>query len=88
MPCPPPRDLPNPGIEPRSPALQADSLLSEPPEKPKNTPGSSVMISRCVSLMRLENKVTLITSPQVSGTEIILLHIVSWNLLKLTVDKQ
>ena len=32
--CPPPEDLPNPGIEPRSPALQADSLLSEPPGKP------------------------------------------------------
>ena len=29
-----PEDLPNPGIEPRSPALQADSLLSEPPGKP------------------------------------------------------
>ena len=28
------RDLPDPGIEPRSPALQADSLLSEPPGKP------------------------------------------------------
>ena len=27
-------DLPNPGIEPRSPALQADSLPSEPEEKP------------------------------------------------------
>ena len=26
-------DLPNPGIEPRSPALQVDSLLSEPPGK-------------------------------------------------------
>ena len=26
-----PGDLPNPGIETRSPALQADSLLSEPP---------------------------------------------------------
>ena len=24
-------DLPNPGVEPRSPALQVDSLLSEPP---------------------------------------------------------
>ena len=33
----PPGDLPNPGIEPRSPALQVDSLLSEPPGKPKNT---------------------------------------------------
>ena len=28
------RDLPDPGIEPRSPTLQADSLLSEPPESP------------------------------------------------------
>ena len=27
------RDLPDPGIEPWSPALQADSLLSEPPGK-------------------------------------------------------
>ena len=31
------RDLPNPGIEPRSPALQADSLPAQPPGKPKNT---------------------------------------------------
>ena len=28
------RDLPNPGIEPGSPALQADSLPSGPPGKP------------------------------------------------------
>ena len=28
------RDLPDPGIEPGSPALQADSLPSEPPGKP------------------------------------------------------
>ena len=28
---PSPGDLPNPGIEPRSPALQADALTSEPP---------------------------------------------------------
>ena len=31
------RDLPNPGIEPRSPAWQADSLPAEPQGKPKNT---------------------------------------------------
>ena len=37
LPCLPPGDLPNPGIKPRSPALQADSLLSEPPGKLKNT---------------------------------------------------
>ena len=31
------RDLPDPGIEPRSPALQADSLPSEPPGQPLYT---------------------------------------------------
>ena len=34
LPFPTPGNLPNPGIEPRSPALQADSLLSEPTGKP------------------------------------------------------
>ena len=34
VPFPPPWDLPDPGIEPGSPALQADALLSEPPGKP------------------------------------------------------
>ena len=32
---PSPGNLPNPGIEPRSPALQADSLPAEPPGKLK-----------------------------------------------------
>ena len=31
LPIPSPGDLPNPGIEPKSPTLQADSLPSEPP---------------------------------------------------------
>ena len=39
LPFPPPGNLPNPGIEPMSLALQADSLLSEPPGKP---PGKAV----------------------------------------------
>ena len=34
LPFSPPGDLPNPGIEPGSPILQADSLPSEPPGKP------------------------------------------------------
>ena len=33
---PSPEDLPNPGIKPGSPTLQADALLSEPPEKPRD----------------------------------------------------
>ena len=35
QPSPSPGDLPNPGIEPGSPALQADPLRSEPPGKPQ-----------------------------------------------------
>ena len=35
LPFPSPGDLPDPGIKPRSPALQADALTSEPPGKPQ-----------------------------------------------------
>ena len=34
LPLPSPEDLPDPEIEPGSPALQADALSSEPPGKP------------------------------------------------------
>ena len=34
LPCPSPGDLPDPGIEPKSPTLQAHSLPFEPPGKP------------------------------------------------------
>ena len=37
LPFPSPGHLPNLGTEPGSPMLQADSLPSEPPGKPKNT---------------------------------------------------
>ena len=35
LPFPSPGDLPDPGIEPGSPALEADALNSEPPGKPQ-----------------------------------------------------
>ena len=41
FPCPSSGDLPNPGIKPRSPALQADSSPSEPSGKPKMMWGRS-----------------------------------------------
>ena len=41
LPFPSPGDLPNPGIKPRSPALQTDALLSEPPRKPIGYPGTN-----------------------------------------------
>ena len=37
LPFPSPGDLPDPGIEPRSPTLQVDVLPSEPPGKPVYT---------------------------------------------------
>ena len=42
-----PRDLPDPGIKPGSPALQAGALASEPPGKPRNSRGPS----KCRELM-------------------------------------
>ena len=42
MPFPSPGDLPDPGIELGSPALQSDALLSEPPEKLKTGVGSLI----------------------------------------------
>ena len=52
LPFPSPGDLPNPGIKPRSPALQADTLPSQPPGKllaavlgqPEGKPASSVQL--------------------------------------------
>ena len=48
LPCPPPGDLPNPGIKLRSPALQADSLLTEPPGKSKNTGVGSLCLLQVI----------------------------------------
>ena len=47
VPFPSPGHLPDPGIEPRSPALQADALTSEPPGK---LPHSCHLPSRVSSL--------------------------------------
>ena len=41
---PSPGDLPNPGIKPRPPTLQVDSLPAEPQGKPKNTEVSSLSL--------------------------------------------
>ena len=42
LPCSPPGDLPNPGIEPRSSTLQVDSLPAEPQGKPQKLSRSVV----------------------------------------------
>ena len=46
LPCPLPRDLPSPRIKPRPPTLEADSLASEPPGKPKNTGVGSLSLTQ------------------------------------------
>ena len=52
--CPPPGNLLNPGIEPRSAALQVDSLLTEPLGKPKNTQeGSLSFVQRIFQTQKL-----------------------------------
>ena len=56
LPCPAPEDLPNPGIEPRSPALQVDSLPSEPPRKPKNTGVGSLSLLQGIFLTQEFNQ--------------------------------
>ena len=55
LPCPPPGELPNPGIEPRSPTLQVDSLLCEPPGKPKNTGVGSLSLLQGIFLAQESN---------------------------------
>ena len=47
---PSPGDLPIPGIEPRSPTLQTDSLPSEPPGKPIKSGGGGLIPQSCPTL--------------------------------------
>ena len=50
LPIPSPGDLPHAGIEPGSPALQGDSLPSEPPEKIKGHKNSNEITLLCLCL--------------------------------------
>ena len=56
-----PGDLPNPGTEPRSPALQADSLPAESQEKPKNTGVGCHSFSRGSPLLRVGTPVSCVS---------------------------
>ena len=49
-------DLPTPGIEPRSPALQAYSLPAEPPGKPLNTGVGSLSFLQGIFLTQESNR--------------------------------
>ena len=55
-----PGDLPNPGIKPRSPTLQIDSLPAEPQGKPKNTGMGSLSLLQQILLIQESNQGLLI----------------------------
>ena len=55
MSFPSPEDLPNPGIKPRSPTLQADSLLSEPLGKPIIIAKTMLKINNKINKIMLKN---------------------------------
>ena len=56
QPFPSPGDLSNPGIKPRSPTLQADSLPAEPQGKPKNTGQGSLSLLQEIFLTQELNQ--------------------------------
>ena len=51
-----PGDLRNPGVEPRSPTLQVDSLPDKPPGKPKNTGVGSLCLLQRIFLTQESNQ--------------------------------
>ena len=55
LPFPSPGYLPDPGIEPGSPTLQADSLRSEPPEKPVFFEGRTYMKRKCCNTIEKQS---------------------------------
>ena len=78
LPFPSPGDLPNPGIEPRSPTLQADDLTSAPPGKPED--GIKGM---CCAVLSLFSRVRLCNSmdhspPGSSGHGVLQARILEW----------
>ena len=66
LPCLPPGDLPNPGMKPRSPTLQADSSPTEPVGKPKNTGVRSLSLLQGIFLPQESLPAELPGKPQSS----------------------
>ena len=66
LPFPSPGDLPNPGIEPRSPALRADALPSEPPGKPYSlyaAAAAAKLLQSCLTLRPHRQQPTRLPCP-------------------------
>ena len=75
LPCPPPRDLPSPGIKPRPPTLHADSLPAESQGKPKNTGVGSLSLLKGIFPTQGSN-------PGLQHCRQILYHLSHHNLLR------
>ena len=78
LPFPSPGDLPDPGIEPRSPTLQADALPSEPPSYPYflfswilHLFGCILPFSSCLFLLFFPQLLVKASQPKYSTTEIV-----------------
>ena len=81
---PSPGDLPDPGLEPWSPALQADSLLHEPWGKPLFPHGClKHLLSHQFSSVQLLSHIWLSTAPWTETCQPSLSITNSWSLLKL-----
>ena len=82
LPCPSPGDLPKPGIKPRSPTLQIDSLPAEPQGKRKNTGVDSLSFSSGSSRPRSQTRFSCIAGGFFTNwaiREALLLYSQSWN---------
>ena len=75
---PSPGDLPNPGIKPRSPALQVDSLPAEPQGNPRNLEWVAYPFSRGSSPPRNRTMVFCIAGRFFTNPAIIRAHNVLW----------
>ena len=96
LPFPSPGDLPDPGIEPRSPTLEADALTYEPPGKPWNAKvrKSRNTWSNSKFGLRVQNEAgqrltefcqenaLVIANTLIQTTQEMTLHITRWSILK------
>ena len=73
LPFPSPGDLPNPGIEPGSPTLWADTLTSEPPRNNTNHQGDNKFYF--ISVLFL----FFLLSSYVTFLQFILMHLVMYD---------
>ena len=68
LPFPSPGDLPDPGIKPRFPALQADTLPSEPPGKPQGNTLESLKLYPRATCTDTDNISTIVLKKRPCNT--------------------